>query len=133
MPQEVRGLISPYVGFLVDKLNKIYEAWDEGDEELALSRAVKLGYFLVEQLKDKLKPDMNKIIEEMNGATQKEGVGFLTEEATRSDRARQVARKWLPIFLDKLTSLFDERDYFEIHLKPILMGGEDQEIKMSGK
>ena len=133
MPQEVRGLISPYVGFLVDKLNKIYEAWDEGDEELALSRAVKLGYFLVDQLKDKLKPDMNKIIEEMNGATQKEGVGFLTEEATRSDRARQVARKWLPIFLDKLTSLFDERDYFEIHLKPILMGGEDQEIKMSGK
>lgn len=132
MQREVRGLISPYVGFLVDKLNKIYEAWDSGDEELALSRAIKLSFFLVDQLKEKLKPLVQQILKEMSEATKKEGVSFLTEESMRSRKAKLVAAVWLPVFLDKLTSLFDERDYFEIHPAPIPIGGEGAEQVMGG-
>lgn len=124
MQRQVRGLISPYVGFLVDKLDKIYDAWDAQEEELALSRAIRLSYFLVEQLKEKLKPDVKQILEEMNKATAVEKTGFLSQENVKNWRAKDVARKWLPIFLDKLTSLFDERDYFEIHPRPLPLGGE---------
>jgi len=119
MQRQTRGLMSPYVGFLIDKLNKIYDAWDRGEEELALRRAVMLRYFLVKELKDALKEDAEQITLEMNEAYEKEGASFLAEEAVRSRRTRAVAKKWLPVFVDKLTTLFDEKDYFEIHKRLI--------------
>ncbi len=53
-------IMPTYSGFLIDKVNKIYEAWDRNQLETALGRAIRLVYFLPKELKDKMRDDKNK-------------------------------------------------------------------------
>lgn len=122
--REVKGFVPTYLGFLMDKINKIYNAWDEGDTELALRRACRLYYFLVDELKDKLRDDMQSISKEMNQAYNVRGPDWFVTQQNRNKQARRVASVRLPAFIDKMMTLFDERDYFEVHKKAIQEGRE---------
>ena len=122
--KEVRGVVPTYIGFLMGRIMQIWEAWDEGDPELALRRACRLYYFTVDKLKKELSNDVESIMKEMNQAYSLKGVDFFTTQLKRNHVARQIAVKRLPSLVDKIISLFDERDYLEQHKRAVLMGKE---------
>lgn len=123
-PKEVRGVVPTYIGFLMGRIVQIWTAWDEDDVELALRRACRLYYFTVDQLKEKLKPDVESITKEMNHAYGLSGPDFFTTHLRRNRTARQIAIKRLPGLMDKIISLFDQRDYLEQHKRAIVTGRE---------
>ena len=122
--KEVRGVVPTYIGFLMGRIVQIWTAWDEDDLELALRRACRLYYFTVDQLKKELKPDVQSITKEMNHAYGLNGADFFTTHLIRNREARQIAIKRLPALMDKIISLFDQRDYLEQHKKAIPTGQE---------
>jgi hypothetical protein len=113
-----------YSGFLIDKVNKIYDAWDKGLLETALNRAMRLCYFLPKELKDKMRDDKNKIIEEFNKAYRVSGVDWYTRQQNRNRAARRVAHHYLPSFVDEMMNWLDERGYLEEKRRKIPEGSE---------
>jgi len=113
-----------YSGFLIDKVNKIYESWDNGNQERSLRRALRLVYFLPKELKDKMRDDKNKIIEEFNKAYRVSGVDWYTRQQNRNRAARRVAQDYLPSFVDEMMNWLDERGYLEEKRRKIPEGSE---------
>ncbi len=110
-PAEAKGY---YAGFLIDKLNKIYDAWDQGDPELALRRSLRLTLALPRKLKEKIREDVHTIKKDMESVYRLQGSDFYTTELRRNKRSVEVASHYLAGFVDKLTDLLDEGGYFEI-------------------
>ncbi len=102
-----------YGGFLIVALTRIYEAWNEGDVQAALRRALRLALFLPKELKDKIAEDVRTISKDMTSAMNLQGSDFYTTELRRNKRTDQVAQYHLAPFVDKLTDLLDERGYLE--------------------
>ena len=123
-PKEVRGVVPTYIGFLMGKINIIYDHWAEGDVESALRRTCLLYYFLVDKLKKELNEDVQKINKELLQAYNLQGTDFFTSQIMRSRKGRQIATARLPSLIDKMMSLFDGRDYLEQHKRAVLMGKE---------
>lgn len=117
-------IMPTYSGFLIDKVNKIYEAWDKNQLETALGRAIRLVYFLPKELKDKMRDDKNKIIEEFNKAYRVSGVDWYTRQQNRNRAARRVAQYYLPSFVDEMMNWLDERGYLEEKRRKIPEGSE---------
>lgn len=113
-----------YNSFLIDKINKIYEAWDKNLPETALGRAVRLVYFLPKELKDKLRDERNKIVAKFNEAYQVSGVDWYTKQQNRNRQARRVANHYLPSFVDEMMNWLDERGYLEEKRRKIPEGSE---------
>jgi len=122
--KEVRGVAPTYIGLLMGILTQIWTAWDEDDLELALRRACRLYYFTVDKLKVELSPDVESITKEMNHAYGLTGPDFFTTHLRRNRVARQIAAKNLPVLVDKIISLFDSRDYLELHKRAVATGKE---------
>jgi len=110
---EPQQIMPTYSGFLIDKLNKISEAWDEGDMELALRRAMRLVYFLPTDLKKVLLPKVSVIRKQMNHAYALHGSDFFTTQIIRNRAARQITLRELPPFIDQVVELLDQRGYLE--------------------
>jgi len=66
----------PYTFFLFKSLTGIHNAWDEGDNRLALSRACKLVVFLPNDIKDVLWPDKETIQKNMREISRETGTDF---------------------------------------------------------
>lgn len=122
--KEVRGVVPTYIGFLMGRITEIWTVWDQGDVELALRRACRLYYFMVDKLKKELGHDVERIMKEMNQAYAVEGTDFFGTQLKRNRMARQIAAKNLPVLMDKIISLFDDRDYLEQHKRAVLTGKE---------
>lgn len=103
--------MSPYSGFLNDKLNKIYDAWDQGDEVRALDRAQKLYHFLQRDMKKALSPKMAVINEKLNKAASVTGVDWFTGNLNQNKQLRRVAIRFLPAFVDELVGLLDDKGF----------------------
>jgi len=117
--EEVKAVMRPYVAFLMDKVNKIYDAWDEGNLELALSRACRLVTFLPRGLKKELRSDEETITKWMNGAYGLETGIWYTTQLTQNRRALQIAQVFLKPFVDKMIDLLDQRGYLERARAPV--------------
>jgi len=102
-----------YAGLLVHRLNLILEAWDAGDLEEALARAIRTAYILTRDMKVNLFPDIEAITKEMNATYNVQSYDFYSTQLAQNKAARRVAQKWLPQFVDKLTNLCDDKGYFE--------------------
>ena len=123
-PKEVKGVVPTYIGLLMGKINLIYDYWAEGNIEAALRRTCILYYFLVDELKKQLKPDIQQINKELVQAYNLEGSNWFTSRIMRNQRGRQIAATKLPSLIDKMMSLFDGRDYLEQHKRAVLEGKE---------
>jgi len=113
-----------YTSFLIDKLNKIYDAWDDNRPEHALGRAIKLWFFLPIELKDKMEDDKNKITKDINAAYRINSVDFFTSHLVRNREARKLAVRYLPIFLDQMMRWLDQRGYLEDRKRKVRTGRE---------
>jgi hypothetical protein len=102
-----------YTAFLMDKINKIYDAWDDDNQPLALRRALRLVTFLPKKMKTVLAEDVAEIEADMHQAYRMKGVDFHTNQLARNKTARSVATLYLEPFVDKLVDLLDEHDYLE--------------------
>lgn len=122
--KEVKGIVPTYIGFLMGKINIIYDEWADGDPESALRRTCLLYYFLVDELKKELNEDVQQINKEMLQAYQLQGSNFFTSQMMRNRRGREIATSKLPMLIGKMMSLFDSRDYLEQHKRAVLMGKE---------
>lgn len=111
--EELKAVMRPYIAFLMDKVNKIYDAWDEGDLELALSRACRLVTFLPRAIKEQLRGDEKTITKYMNAAYGLETGIWYTTQLIQNRRTRQIAQLFLEPFVDKMIDLLDERGYLE--------------------
>ena len=110
---EPQQIMPTYSGFLIDKLNKISETWDNGDQEHALHRTCRLVYFLPTDLKKVLFPKMAIINDKMNKACSLGGMDSFTTQRKRNNAMEKIAVKELPSFLDQLVQLLDQRGYLE--------------------
>lgn len=106
-------MLRNYAGLVTNRLYKILEAWDAGDLEEALARAIRTVYILTRDMKAKLALDVEAITEEMNATYEIQSFDFYTTQLRQNKAARRVARKWLGPFVSKLTDLCDEKGYFE--------------------
>lgn len=106
--QEIRGVIPNYYVLITDKLNKIYDAWDKNNVELALNRALKLVPFLPRKLKKQLAEEKQKIQSMLGKAQAISGFDCATLDRERGVRVRITAHSMLENFIDKITTLLDE-------------------------
>jgi len=113
-----------YSGFLIKRLNEIWEAWDEGDPEFALRRSCRLTLFLPTKLKTELKSDLLKITQAMNTAYNLQGSDFFLTHLRRNRKGREVATILLPNFIDYIMDLLDQWGYLVEVKRPIPKGGE---------
>ena len=102
-----------YTAFLMDKVNKIYDAWDSEDITLALRRATRLVAFLPRKMKKEMLEDVEDIEKDMMKAYRVKGVDFHTDQLARNREARRVASLYLEPFVNKLIDLLDENHYLE--------------------
>jgi len=102
-----------YTAFLMDKVNKIYDAWDLENITLALRRATRLVAFLPRKMKKEMLEDVEDIEKAMMKAYRVKGVDFHTDQLARNREARRVASLYLEPFVNKLMDLLDENDYLE--------------------
>jgi glutathionyl-hydroquinone reductase len=90
---EIKSIIPNYYNLIIDKLNKIYDAWDKNLTNLALSRALKLIPFLPRKLKKQLNPEKTRISTELQN-----GIKDI----------KKIAEKELEPLVDKITDNLDE-------------------------
>lgn len=109
---EIRGVIKNYYGFFWSKVNLIFDAWNEGEPELALRRACFLVNFLPVALKDKLKEDVASITKELNTVYDLDGIDFYMTQVRRNSEAEYIALLRLQPFVDKMMRLVDKRNYY---------------------
>jgi len=102
-----------YTAFLMDKVNKIYDAWDLENITLALRRATRLVAFLPRKMKKQMLEDVEDIEKAMMKAYRVKGVDFHTDQLARNREARRVASLYLEPFVNKLIDLLDENHYLE--------------------
>jgi len=102
-----------YTAFLMDKVNKIYDAWDLEDITLALRRATRLVAFLPRKMKKEMEADVEDIEKDMMKAYRVKGVDFHTDQLARNREARRVASLYLEPFVNKLMDLLDDNHYLE--------------------
>lgn len=105
---EIKGVIPNYYNLIIDKLNRIYEAWDQNNLSLALFRTLRLIPFLPRKLKNALKPDKDRIEDQLKNSANTGGHDFDNATEKAMYRIRKVAQKEFEPLLDKLTSLLDE-------------------------
>ncbi len=103
-----------YSGFLIDKLNKIYEAWDQGQQEIALARALRLCVFLPQELKKKLDPKKEKITAAINAIYKINDATWFSTRLARNKAARRVANLYLEPFVDEMVDWLDKRGFLEV-------------------
>jgi len=119
-----------YTAFLMDKVNKIYDAWDSEDITLALRRAIRLVVFLPTEMKKELEADVEDIQKDMMKAYRVKGVDFHTDQLARNREARRVATQYLEPFVDELIDLLDKNHYLEPGaLQPYRSGEKTLEAK----
>jgi hypothetical protein len=110
----IKLVTAPYVAFLFDKINKVYDAWDTGDTELALKRALRIVLFLPRSLKTQLEGDYKYIKKEMQTAyDHSQSNDFFDQQLRQGKAAREKARQLLEPFVDKLIDAIDEAGLIE--------------------
>jgi hypothetical protein len=106
---EIRNVIPPYYGFIIDKLNRIFYLWDEAQNEaLALRCALRLTKFLPRKLKNQLREETDKIKTELEIASKGIGYNFQTANRNINQSLAIVAHKYLENYVNKLTDLLDQ-------------------------
>jgi len=103
----------PYVFFLFKRLDKIYDAWDEDEYELALRRALRLAVGLPTDIKEAMASEKKEIRAALNKAYRSSGVDFFTTHVARNREARRVSAYYLEPFMDKMVRLLDDKDWLE--------------------
>jgi len=106
-------LEKPYTVFLFKGIMDIYEAWDEGNVEFALRRALRLVVFLPTDIKKALWPDKEKIEKDLAQAYKTQGVDWYTRQQNRNRAARRVAWYHIEPFVDEMVRLLDEKGWLE--------------------
>lgn len=103
---EIKGVIPTYYFIITDKLNKIYEAWDNNDPYLALERALKLVPFLPVKLKKEIAPEKERIRKLFQNSIS--GQDFNSVQLKSSLLRHNTASQEVEPFIDKLTTLLDD-------------------------
>lgn len=124
MSVEPEQIMPTYSGFLIGQLNKISQAWDDGDAFSALMRTIKLVYFLPTDFKKVLFPKVEAIENELNKARSINGHDFYTNQLRRNRALTQIAGQRLPTFLDEVVELLDKRGYLEKRRREVPEGKE---------
>jgi len=106
-------LEKPYTVFLFKGIMDIYEAWDEGNVEFALRRALRLVVFLPSDIKKALWDDKKRIEKDLGQAYKTAGVDWYTRQQNRNRAARRVAGYYIEPFVDEMVQLLDEKGWLE--------------------
>jgi len=110
---KVKDIMPNYSSFLIRRLEEIWQAWDNGNLEESLRRALRLVVFLPKKLKKKLGEEKKTITKDLNAAYRVQGVDWYTRQQNRNREARRVAMLFLEPFVNEMTDWLDERGYFE--------------------
>lgn len=105
---EIKGVIPNYYNLIIDKLNKIYDAWDNDNTIQALDRTLKLIPFLPRKLKKELKPEKEEIKKALKSAKETNGFNYQNAKETQWKNVKDVANAKFEPLIDKLTDLLDE-------------------------
>ena len=124
--KKVKDVMPTYRAFLAGRLLEIWAAWDNGNLEQSLRRALRLVTFLPRELKKELRKDEERITKALNAAYRVQGVDWYTRQQNRNREARRVASLYLEPFVDKMTDLLDEGDYLVKTFK-VVPGGTELE------
>lgn len=105
---EIRGVIPNYYAFIIDKLNRIYDAEDKNNYPLALDRALKLTKFLPRKLKKEIVEDVKRIRQRLITEAKIDGYFLDSMLKERNKIVYNIAYQEEDKFMDKMTSLLDQ-------------------------
>ena len=106
-------LEKPYTVFLFKSIMGIHDAWDQGNVEFSLRRALRLVVFLPNDIKKALWDDKKKIEKDLKQAYRTQGVDWYTRQQNRNRQARRVASFYIEPFFDKMIRLLDQKGWLE--------------------
>jgi hypothetical protein len=113
-PEKIKDLQYSFSGFLWKNLDKIQEAWlDQNDPLTALYRATSLTHYLPIPIKKELEPYVKQIQKDVNDSFSVNSTDFHTTQLTRNRAAMFKAQKYLPLFMNRMLNLLDQRGYLE--------------------
>jgi hypothetical protein len=105
---EIKGVIPNYYNLIIDKLNKIYEAWDNNNINIALFRTLKLIPFLPRKIKNQLNPERIRIQKDLDAISQTNGFNFSNAQEKVMYKVKTISIKEFEPLIDKVTSLLDQ-------------------------
>lgn len=105
---EIKGVIPNYYNLIIDKLNKIYEAWDNNNQTLALTRAMRLIPFLPRKIKKQIIQDKDNIQKQFDAISGTKGYNLSNAAELANYRIKMIAVKEVEPFINKLTDLLDQ-------------------------
>lgn len=105
---EIRGVIPTYYSFIVEKLNRIYDAWDKNDFYSALLRSIRLVSFLPRKIKKQILPEKKRIELKLIQAQSIKGRDFNSTQMLLQQRVRQVAMEEVGNFVNLITEMLDQ-------------------------
>lgn len=106
-------LEKPYTFFLFKSLTGIYEAWDEGNPEQSLKRALRLVVFLPTDIKKALWNKKIEIHKEFASARRLQGSSWFSSQKARNTASLQIAIRHLEPFVDEMVKLLDDKGWLE--------------------
>lgn len=105
---EIKGIFPQAYNFYMDKLGKIYDAWDDGDLGLALIRACRLVVFFPPKIKKEIVEEKDRIQMEFKRIAAVKGHDFHTTITAQKRMVYALADRELESFVDRMTSLMDQ-------------------------
>lgn len=105
---EIRGVIPNYYGLMIDKLNRIYDAWDKNDTYTALQRALKLCSFMPRKIKTELDPEKERIQKRLSSVSTITGYDMAIVKEKVMARLKQISNEELEKFVTTITDQLDE-------------------------
>jgi hypothetical protein len=121
-PVEPGKVMPTYGGFVILRINEIWNTLAEGDSERALRKALFFAENLTpKKIKKKMKDHVEVIRKDLKKATSVAGPDWFTTHQRRNSAAERVASYHIGPFMSKLSDLLDEWGYYEVpsrRLKP---------------
>lgn len=106
---EIKNVIPPYYGLIIDKLNRIFFLWDEVQDEIAaLQCAIRLVLFLPRKLKKQLETQTTEIQKELDKASNGVGYNLIVANQRINNATSFVAHKHLAKYVNTITNLLDQ-------------------------
>lgn len=117
--EDYTSVMKPYIGFLIDKINRIYDAWDNGNTFLALARAIRLSMFLPPSSRKRLRKTIEQIDVEVDRVQSVQGIGIRSTNLQKHSSLETIADKWIVPFLEEEMDEIDRKGFIE---RPFLYG-----------
>jgi len=111
--QPVTQVQHSFQAFFWKHMDMIYTAWDNGQHNIALQRALRLIDFLPNELYEKLKEQQTEALKELEAAYRATASTFHATQLAKTHSANTVASRYLRQIVRNIINVTDQRGYLE--------------------